>query len=154
VLSLANLAQIVNVLHAPVMTEGGQMWLTPTYHALQLHTPHLGAEALPVDVTRGNSIPGGENLSAVTGTASRTAQGQTVTITNRHFDQASSVTLVAPSTTRVVRAQILSSATAYDVNSAQDPRRVALSDLAVQADGSGQWRVEMPAHSVATIQFS
>ncbi len=29
VLSLANLAQIVNVLHAPVMTEGAAMWLTP-----------------------------------------------------------------------------------------------------------------------------
>ena len=29
VLTLANLAQMVNVLHAPVMTEGASIWLTP-----------------------------------------------------------------------------------------------------------------------------
>ena len=48
VLTLANLAQVVNVLQAPVMTDGARMWLTPTYHALRMHTPHIGATALPV----------------------------------------------------------------------------------------------------------
>jgi len=37
ILTLANLAQVVNVLHAPVMTEGAAMWVTPTYYAFQLH---------------------------------------------------------------------------------------------------------------------
>ena len=50
VLTLANLAQIVNVLQAVVMTEGPRFWRTPTYHALRLHAPHLGATALPVVV--------------------------------------------------------------------------------------------------------
>ncbi|HEU5090949.1 MAG TPA: alpha-L-arabinofuranosidase C-terminal domain-containing protein, partial [Roseiflexaceae bacterium] len=50
VLSLANLAQIVNVLQSVAMTDGATIWLTPTYHVLRMHTPHLGATALPVDV--------------------------------------------------------------------------------------------------------
>ena len=61
VLTLANLAQIVNVLHAPVMTDGAAIWLTPTYYALQLHAAHLGATALPVEVTQGASLPGSES---------------------------------------------------------------------------------------------
>ena len=51
VLSLANLAQIVNVLQSVAMTEGNRMWLTPTYHVLRMHTPHLGATALPVEIS-------------------------------------------------------------------------------------------------------
>ncbi len=48
VLTLANLAQIVNVLQSVVMTDGPHIWLTPTYHALRLHAPHIGATALQV----------------------------------------------------------------------------------------------------------
>ena len=64
VLTLANLAQVVNVLQAPVMTDGARMWLTPTYHALRMHTPHIGATALPVDIAHGDSLPDGSARSA------------------------------------------------------------------------------------------
>jgi alpha-L-arabinofuranosidase len=154
VLALANLAQIVNVLHAPVMTEGGAMWLTPTYYVLQLHKPHLGASALPVDVTQGDAMSGSENISAVTATASTNGQGQVVTITNRHFSESASVKLTAPSTNNVVQAYILAGDSPQAVNSADNPSRVQLSELTIHADGANQWRIELPAHSVATIQFA
>jgi alpha-N-arabinofuranosidase len=151
VLTLANLAQIVNVLHAPVMTEGGAIWLTPSYYALQLHAPHIGAAALPVEVTRGVAIPGGP--SAVTATASRSDVGTTVTITNRHYDHAASVTLDAPSTARVAQARILAADDPRAGNSVAQPNRVVPAALEVGADGPNRWRVELPPHAVATIQF-
>jgi alpha-N-arabinofuranosidase len=157
VLSLANLAQIVNVLHAPVMTEGAAMWLTPTYYALQLHTPHIGATALPVEVTKGTSIPNGQfkvESSAVSATASKSERGTAVTLINRHFDQAASVSLVTSGVSRVVKARILAGDSPRAQNSIEKPDTLKLADLVVNADGSNQWRIELPACSMATIEFS
>jgi len=154
VLSLANLAQIVNVLHAPVMTDGAAMWLTPSYYALQLHIPHIGASALPVDVAQGTAVPVGEvSFAAVSGTASEQAGGVAVTLINRHFDQPAAITLHVPSTSQATRAQLLASDSPRAINSAQFPDQVALAPLTVGADGNGIWRLELPAHSMATIQL-
>lgn len=46
-------ADRVNVVRAPVMTDGAQMWCTPTYHALHRYAPHIGAEVRPAEVTAG-----------------------------------------------------------------------------------------------------
>ncbi len=154
VLSLANLAQIVNVLHAPVMTDGAAMWLTPSYYALQLHIPHIGASALPVDVAQGTAVPVGEvSFAAVSGTASEQAGGVAVTLINRHFDQPAAITLHVPGTSQATRAQLLASESPRASNSAQFPDQVALAPLTVGAEGNGTWRVELPAHSMATIQL-
>ncbi len=153
VLTLANLAQIVNVLHAPVMTDGAAMWLTPTYYALQLHSAHLGATALPVEVTQGAALPGSET-SAISATASLNADGTTLTVTNRHYDQSAAVRLSAANTRSVRSAQLLAADNPRAVNSAQQPDQVKLAVLNVGADGVGQWRLELPPHSVATLQFA
>lgn len=157
VMSMANLAQIVNVLQSPIMTEGAAMWLTPTYYALQLHTPHIGATALPVEVTTGVSIPNGQfkvESSAVSATASASAHGKAVTLVNRHIDQPASVTLVTSGVSKVVKAQVLTAESAHAQNSIERPDHVKLVDLPVQADGSNRWRIELHPHSMATIEFA
>lgn len=155
VLSMANLAQIVNVLHAPVMTEGASMWLTPTYYVFQLHAPHIGAVALPVEVKRGDSLPGDSSyIDAVTATASRRKDRRAITLINRHYDQPASVSMSFDGTKAVESAQILTANDPRVTNSANDPHRLQLVRLKVEALGAGQWRVDLPPHSIATIQFS
>lgn len=153
VLSMANLAQIVNVLHAPVMTDGAAMWVTPTYYALQLYAPHIGATALPVEVADSQAMPGSAT-SVVTATASATGAGVTVSFVNRHFDQPASVVVTVPGTGRVLGGQLLAADSPRAVNSAQAPDRVAPSALTVSAAGAGQWRVELPPHSLATARLA
>ncbi|MBX3066199.1 MAG: alpha-N-arabinofuranosidase [Anaerolineae bacterium] len=152
VLTLANLAQIVNVLQSVLMTDGGQMWLTPTYYALQLHLPHLGATAIPVEVTHGTAQPhsGSQQISAVTATASLKDKATALTLINRHYDQAASVTLNAPASS-VKIAQLLAADDPRAQNSAAQPDRVKPVALPVHADGTGRWRIELPAHSMATV---
>lgn len=147
-LTLANLAQIVNVLHAPVMTEGDQLWLTPTYHVLRMHTPHIGATALTVEVSRADSLPNGK--SAVSATASRNAEGVAVTITNRHVERSASVVLRGGDGLAAARGELLTADSPRAVNSVADPQRVAPRPLAVERDGD-DWRVDLPPHSVATV---
>jgi len=147
-LSLANLAQVVNVLQAPVMTEGERMWLTPTYHALNLHVAHLGAQALPVEVEKSESLPG-TSASAVTGTASRSDESKAVTLINRHYTSEATVRFKLSGTE--ARGQLLSADAANAVNSVDYPDRVKLSSLPVSSDGPGAWCVELPPHSMTTI---
>ena len=149
VLTLANLAQVVNVLQAPVMTDGARMWLTPTYHALWLHAPHLGATALPVEVAHGSSLPDG--TSAVTATASRTGDGVAITLINRHFDQPASVRLICAGAPERANGQVLAADSPRAGNSADAPDRVAPAAMAVPRDGSDAWQVELPPHALATV---
>jgi alpha-L-arabinofuranosidase len=149
VLTLANLAQVVNVLQAPVMTDGARMWLTPTYHALRLHTPHIGAAALPVEVAHGGSLPDGS--SAVSATASRSSAGLAITLINRHFAQSASVGIVCAGAPGHASAQILAAGSPRAANSAGQPNQVAPAALAVARDGADGWRVELPPHALATV---
>jgi alpha-N-arabinofuranosidase len=152
VLTLANLAQIVNVLHAPVMTDGARMWLTPTYHALRLHAPHIGATALPVEIGHSDHLPDGS--SAVTATASRTHEGLALTLVNRHFDQGAGVRVVCADAPEQATCQMLTADNPRAGNSAEQPDRVAPTHLSVANDGRGAWRVELPPHTLATVVFS
>ncbi len=43
-ISMANIAQMVNVLQAMVLTEGDKMVLTPTYHVFEMYKKHMGAK--------------------------------------------------------------------------------------------------------------
>jgi alpha-N-arabinofuranosidase len=151
VLTLANLAQVVNVLQAPLMTEGARMWLTPTYHALRLHAPHIGATALPVTVDQGASLPDGS--SAVSATASRTEAGLAITLINRHYTQEASVRVVCADAPGQASGQVLRADSPRAVNSAAEPDRVAPVALEVAGDGQDGWRVELPPHSMATVVF-
>jgi alpha-N-arabinofuranosidase len=151
VLTLANLAQIVNVLHATVMTQGAAVWVTPTYYVFQLHKPHIGAQALPVHVEQGGSLPDGS--SAISATASHNGDQIAVTLVNRHFDQPGQVELSVGNSASQAAGQILAASSPRDMNSADDPQRVTLAALKVQSNGD-KLRIDMPPHSVATVQFA
>lgn len=43
---MANIAQLVNVLQAVILTEGEKMLLTPTYHVFKMYRCHQDAELL------------------------------------------------------------------------------------------------------------
>jgi alpha-N-arabinofuranosidase len=148
VLSMANLAQIVNVLQAPIVTQGASMWLTPTYHVLKLHAPHVGAEALRTDAF-GPSLPLGGR--AVTATSTRKDGRVAVTITNRHFSESQPVLLRLSG--EVVWSRILTGSAANAENSAAEPERVTTTDLSTTI-GAGGIAITLPAHSVATIVVS
>jgi alpha-N-arabinofuranosidase len=149
VLTVANLAQVVNILQAPVMTDGPHMWLTPTYHVLRLHAPHIGATAVPVGIEHGNSLPGG--LPAVSATASRTDAGIAVTVINRHLDQPASVRIACADAPDHAYGQLLTADSPRAVNSVAEPDRVVPTALMVARDGDAAWRVELPPHALATI---
>jgi alpha-N-arabinofuranosidase len=149
VLSMANLAQVVNVLQSVLVTDGDACVKTPTYHAFALHRPHIGAQALEVDVAGSELRAGGRAVSA---TASSTAAGAAVTVVNRDFRAAAEVEIHCPG--EVAWGLVLAADTADATNSAQSPDLVSPRTLEVRRTAAGASSATIPAHSMATIQYS
>jgi alpha-N-arabinofuranosidase len=146
---MANLAQVVNVLQSVLVTDGAAVVKTPTYHAFALHRPHMGAQALEVDVAGPELRSGGRAVSA---TASSTDAGTAVTIVNRDFRSVAEVEIHCPGD--MSWGLVLTADTADAVNSVQSPDLVSPRALEVRRTASGASSATIPAHSMATIQYS
>jgi alpha-N-arabinofuranosidase len=140
ILSLANLAQVVNVLQAPIQTLGGAMWTTPTYHLLKMHRAHIGQSTLALTVEGSPVLPDG--TPAVTGTASRGENGTCVTLTNRSYSSAA--VLAVPGWAKSLE---LLAAPPSAANSADSPEAVKTQSFEVPEGGV----IELPPASVLTI---
>jgi alpha-N-arabinofuranosidase len=67
---MANLAQTVNVLQAPLLYEDGRLVRTPTYHVFDLFAAHQDATLLPMHLERGTYAHAGTETPAVSASAS------------------------------------------------------------------------------------
>ena len=48
---MANIAQMINVLQAMILTDKEKMLLTPTYHVFEMYKPFQNATLLPTELT-------------------------------------------------------------------------------------------------------
>ena len=74
---MANIAQLVNVLQAVILTDGAKMLLTPTYHVFEMYSVHQDATRIPAAVECGQAGPEGDRVPAVTASASVDGGGRT-----------------------------------------------------------------------------
>jgi alpha-N-arabinofuranosidase len=72
---MANIAQMVNVLQAMVLTRGPEMVLTPTYHVFRMFRPFQDSTNLPVDVEAPRYALGNVSVPAISISAARTTGG-------------------------------------------------------------------------------
>jgi len=160
--TMANLAQTVNVLQCVVQTAGPAMWLTPTYHAVHLLAAHRGQRVLPADLeTPELTVSGPAGTSArlplVDGAASRSADGRTLVLTlvNRHLEEAIECRISLRGEGRI-DGGLHQQLTADDIraaNSAADPERVRPTRAPFPAAGTTV-AVTLPPHSVTALQLT
>jgi alpha-N-arabinofuranosidase len=76
--TMANIAQTINVLQALVLTEpeGDRLVLTPTFHVFEMYTAHHDATLLPLDLRCEEYACGQQSLPSLSASASRDASGQ------------------------------------------------------------------------------
>lgn len=78
---MANLAQAVNVLQSVILTEGGKMIKTPTYHVFDLFKTHQNNEAVYF-YTQNENMSEGKNAPMISVSASVNEKSMTVTVAN------------------------------------------------------------------------
>lgn len=158
--TMANLAQIVNVLQTLIQTDEDRMWLTPTYHLFMLYKPHRGATALRTDVeSESAKAPALRSLTAgpvslLSASASLTDGRVSISVSNRHQTEGRQVRVeVRGQRARSATGEILVVDAANAVNSAEEPAHVALREIEVRLD-EGDAVVDLPPCSVATLTMS
>lgn len=73
---MANLAQVVNVLQALILTEGDKMILTPTYHVFEMYKEHQDNELLEVTIESPDYTFGELTIPQISVSASRDTNGK------------------------------------------------------------------------------
>ena len=80
---MANIAQMINVLQAVILTRDEKVVLTPTYHVYEMYKSHQDATLLPLEIKSSDYVFSGEKIPAVNMSASRDQSGKIhVTLSN------------------------------------------------------------------------
>jgi len=89
---MANIAQMVNVLQAMVLTDKDKMTVTPSYWVFEMYTVHHDATLLPSDLQSADYQFGNQKIPAVSASASRDKAGKIhVTLCNLNPNQPAEV---------------------------------------------------------------
>src|SRR5439155_18230484 len=110
--TMANIAQMINVLQAMILTDKEKMVLTPTYHVFEMFKPHQGATSLPVTLTTSDYAFGENKIPAVSASASRDAAGK-IHVSFANCDPAKPITVacaLAGVTAKSVSGRVLTAA--------------------------------------------
>jgi alpha-L-arabinofuranosidase len=146
---LANIAQMVNVLQAMILTQGPRMVLTPTYHVFHLFTPFQDSISLPIELTAPRYALGDESVPAVSMSAARTRAGAiAIALVNLDPDRPLPMTIgIDGAAVHRVSGQVLSAATMDARNTFDDPNAVRPAPLGATLKGT-TLILTLPAKSV------
>ncbi|HRI81773.1 MAG TPA: alpha-L-arabinofuranosidase C-terminal domain-containing protein [Opitutaceae bacterium] len=126
---MANAAQVCNVLHSVLLTNGPVTIRTPNWHAFHLFAPHQDAHRLPVAGDIPQLEDDGLTYPRLSTAASRTADG-VITVTLAHTDPEEPVEIALSGLPpgAKVHARILAADTLDACNTVKAPDRVAARD--------------------------
>jgi alpha-N-arabinofuranosidase len=74
--TMANIAQIINVLQSVILTDKEKMIVTPTYHVFEMFNVHQDARLLPTNLVTPDYVVGQNQIPAVSASASRAKSGK------------------------------------------------------------------------------
>jgi alpha-N-arabinofuranosidase len=152
---MANLAQIVNVLQAVVLTNEEKIVLTPTYHVMEMYNVHQDATMLPVSVTSADYKMGKEKLKAVSVSASRDKNGLThISLVNIDASKAQDITInMEGASYQSVSGRILTSDKLQNYNSFENPEKIKPAAFNGARLGDNRLTLTLPPFSVVVLEL-
>lgn len=154
---MANLAQMVNVLQAVLLTEGEKMIKTPTYHVMHMYRHHQGAELLASELTGIGEVGIGEwKVPKITESVSMDKDGIiTITINNLSVEDGENVDIVlAKEGYHVVEAKIVTNQDMHAHNTFEEPENVTETDFTGYMETENGLSAELPANCVVEFRVS
>lgn len=147
---MTNIAQMVNVLQAMILTDGRRMVLTPTYHVFEMYVPFQGAAPLAATVAAPEYVLGNARLPSIDASAARAADGKVwLSLVNLDPNRPARVTtsLGGTATGRVLTGPALDTHNTFD-------RPESIQPVAFQGQMvGGRLTFDLPAKSVAVVRI-
>ncbi len=153
--TMASIAQTINVLQAIILTEDNGMVLTPTYHVFEMYKVHQDATLLPTDLDCTSYEHGDESIPAISVSASRDDKGRVhLSLCNldpgREMGVSCELRGIKPTaaTGRVLTAEAISAHNTFD-----HPERVKPAPFDGVTLTDNTLLLDLPAKSVAVLEI-
>jgi alpha-L-arabinofuranosidase len=149
---MANIAQMINVLQAMIMTDKEKMVLTPTYHVFKMYLPFQDATFVPVTFDAGKYIHNGVTLPRLDAIAAKDKNGKLwLEITNVDPNQAVDIDLsMIGMTAKSAVGETLTAPKVDSVNTFEKPNMVIPTPISTKAN-SGKLILKLEPKSVTVV---
>lgn len=148
---MAASAQAINVLQALLLTNQGQLVLTPTYHVFDMYQVHQGATSIPIELQGPRYGVGADSVPAVHASASRDRDGVLhLSLVNLDPSRTGDITVsLKGEAVRTVTGRVL---TAQAMNALNDFGSTAVEPTALTAKvANGGVTLSLPSKSVVVL---
>lgn len=152
---MTNIAQMINVLQAMILTRDDRMVLTPTYHVFEMYKPFQDATVLPLELKSPDYSLGTYTVPAVQASAVRATDGRVhIALANLDPNRASKLSLQLDGIkAKAVSGRILTAGSITALNTFDKPEAVKpVSFKGAKLQGK-QLTIELPAKSVVVLDL-
>jgi alpha-N-arabinofuranosidase len=152
---MANIAQMVNVLQAMILTDNERMVLTPTYHVFRMYKVHQGAARIPVEMSAPKYAVGDAAITALSASASRDAAGRIhLSVVNLEPNRAVEITAkIAGQQIGSVTGEVLTAAAMNAMNTFEKPGEVKPAAFEGFRLAGPELTMKVPAKSVVVLEL-
>jgi len=149
---MANIAQMINVLQAMIITDKGNMFVTPTYYVFKMYVPFQDATFVPVTFDAGTYTNGNISLPRVDAIAAKDKTGKVwLEITNVDPNQSAEVEVgVVGIAAKSAVGETLTAPRVDSVNTFDAPNAVAPKPISAKVQG-GKLTLKVEPKSVTVI---
>jgi alpha-L-arabinofuranosidase len=152
---MTNIAQMINVLQAMILTDKEKMLLTPTYHVFKMYVPFQDATFIPVTFDAGTYTFGDITLPRVDAAAAKAADGKIyLSLTNIDPNKPIDIDVTALGfKVKSVSGETLAAAKFDAINTFAAPNTVSPKPVTVKLkDGKGMVRLAPASVTVLALQ--
>jgi len=150
----ANIAQMINVLQAMIMTDKEKMVLTPTYHVFKMYVPFQDATFIPVTFNAGTYTNGDVTLPRVDVIAAKDASGKLwLALTNVDPNNIVEIEVNIPgSRANTASGETLTAAKVDSVNTFDAPNTVTPKPITAKLQ-NGKLTIKLDPKSVTVVSL-
>ena len=151
---MANIAQMINVIQAMILTDKEKMVLTPTYYVFKMYVPFQDATFVPVDFDPGSLHRDGITLPRVDALAAKDASGKLwLEITNLDSEKPVEIdTEITGMTVKTAKGETLTAPAVDSVNTFAAPGTVVPKPISATVKG-GRLALTVEPKSVTVLSL-
>jgi alpha-N-arabinofuranosidase len=147
----ANIAQMINVLQAMILTDKEKMVLTPTYYVFKMYVPFQDATFVPVSFDAGTYTQGDIKLPRVDALAAKDSAGKLwLEITNVDANVAADVEVSLPGA-KSASGETLTAPKVDSINTFDAPNTVTPKPISARVEG-GKLMLKLQPKSVTVVR--
>lgn len=152
---MANIAQMVNVLQAMILTDKEKMVLTPTYHVFRMYKVHQGATLIPVELSAPEYKLEQAAVPSLSASASRDGEGRLhLSLVNLDPNRPAQITTtLTGSSVKSVKGEVLTAAAMNTMNTFDRPDTIKPAPFDGSKLQGAELTVNLPPKSVVVLEL-